>query len=255
MEDLKLTRRHLLAALPGLLLLPAGCAKSPSGAMSSPTSGPQIFVTLTLAGSVNPTLYYFVLFNINGHGNIGPVPVVGPPYGNGFAAGAFTNFVEYNSGVPTGANIGYYAVSANLLQTSFLGGPSSQYIVQAQAANNTIAFQIPLSALATSGTPLAQIQDIQVSFVTTNVTPPPSDNLDANKVYGTLQLPGQTGNSFLNIPLETNGTIQPYSYQNTTSNVVYQYINGVAQPVTNFPDAATDADLTVTNFSIQITSG
>ena len=84
MEELKFTRRTLLAGLTGLLLLPAGCAKAPSGAMgsTSPASGPQMFVTLTVAGSINPLYYYFVLFNVNNApgptGQTGPVPVVAP---------------------------------------------------------------------------------------------------------------------------------------------------------------------------------
>ena len=92
----KITRRTLLAALPCLLLLLAGCAKAPSRGITSPASGPQILVTMTVAGRINPSYYYFVLFNVrqNTTGPTGPVPVVAPPYGNGFAAGAFTNYVE-----------------------------------------------------------------------------------------------------------------------------------------------------------------
>ena len=69
---------------------------------------------MTVAGTINPAYYYYVLFNVNNtpnsnnSGPTGPVPVVAPPYANGFAAGAFTNYVEYNSGVPGGTGFGYY---------------------------------------------------------------------------------------------------------------------------------------------------
>lgn len=251
-DRLKITRRTLLAALPGLLLLPAGCAKAPSTGITSPASGPQVFVTLTVAGRINPSYYYFVLFNVsqNTTGSAGPVPVVTVPYGNGFAAGVFTNYAEVNA-TP---NIGFYQQDPNnLLSTATPLGTG--VFVQQQVSGNTISFQLPLSVLATSnGIQTSQIQSLQVNFVATNVLPPPSDQLpNPPKVYCALQNPEQTGNSFLNAIISPGGSLQPYSYQNTTSGTVYQYINGQNVPAVD-QAGLTTADLSVTSFSIRVTT-
>ncbi len=253
LEPTKITRRTLLTALPALLLLPSGCAKAPSGGITSPASGPQLFVTLTVAGRINPSYYYFVLFNLNnapGPGNTGvtgPVPVVAVPYGNGFAAGAFLRYVEVN-----GNQFNYNGISADLLTPQPLGAAN---LVQASASGSTLSFQLPISALATPAIAVSQIQTIQVNFVTTNVTPPPGDTLpNPPKVFDALQISGQSSaNSYLNIIAGINGVIQPYSYQNTSSGTVLQYVNGLSVPATD-QAGLTTADLSVVNFNLQITS-
>ena len=251
----QITRRTLLmglAALPGLLLLPS-CAKAPSSGITSPASGPQLFVTLTVAGRVNPSYYYFVLFNLNnapGPGNTGvtgPIPVVTAPYANPFAAGAYVRYVEY-----AGGQFGYNGISADLLTPQPLGAAN---LVQASVSGSTLSFQLPISALATPTIAVSQIQTIQVNFVTTNVLPPPSDTLpNPPKVYDALQISGQSSsNSYLNIIAGINGVIQPYNYQNTSSGTVLEYVNGVSVPATD-QAGLTTADLSVINFSLQITS-
>lgn len=252
-EPSKITRRTLLAALPALLLLPAGCAKGPGGGVTSPSSGPQLFVTLTVAGRINPSYYYFVLFNLNntpGPGNTsvtGPIPVVAAPYGNGFAAGAFQRYVVYN-----GNQFNYNGISADLLTPQPLGAAN---LVQASVSGSSLTFQLPISALATPTIAVSQIQTIQVNFVATNVTPPPSDTLpNPPKAYSALQVSGQSNSSsYLNIIAGINGVIQPYSYQNTSSGTVLEYVNGVSVPATD-QAGLTTADLSVINFSLQITS-
>src|SRR5437016_4630350 len=86
----------------GLVLLAvAGCARAPSGAVT----GRRIIVTLTFDGSVNGNFqYFFLIRNANDSSGVnGPVPVIAPPYLNGFATGAnsgsvaFTDFVEYST--------------------------------------------------------------------------------------------------------------------------------------------------------------
>ena len=255
-EPIQITRRTLLtglAALPGLLLLPAGCAKGPSSGISSPSSGPQLFATLTVAGRINPSYYYFVLFNLNntpGPGNTGvtgPVPVVTTPYGNGFAAGAFGRYVEY-----AGGQFSYNGISADLLTPQPLGAAN---LVQASVSGSNLTFQLPISALATASIAVSQIQTIQVNFVATNVTPPPGETLpNPPKAYDSLQISGQANSgSYLNIIAAINGVFQPYSYQNTSSSAVLEYVNGVAVPATD-QAGLTTADLSVVNFSLQITS-
>lgn len=253
LEPAKITRRTLLAALPGLLLLPAGCAKGPSSGITSPSSGPQIFVTLTVAGRINPSYYYFVLFNLNNTASLGntgvtgPVPVVAPPYANPFAAGAYVRYVEY-----AGGQFSYNGISADLLTPQPLGAAN---LVQASVSGSTLTFQLPISALATPTIAVSQIQRIEVNFVTTNVLPPPGDTLpNPPKVYDSLQISGQAiSSSYLDIIAGINGVIQPLSYQNTSSSTVLEYVNGGSVPATD-QSGLTTADLSVINFSLQITS-
>lgn len=248
----------LLPLLTGLLLLPTGCAKSPPGTTSNSSSGPQVFVTMTVAGNLNPNYYYFVLFNVNeskgpGTGITGPVPVVAVPYGNGFAAGAFSNYVEFHNGQPGGTNFGFWTISADLLTPSYLGS-SSPYLVQSQAGSNTFTVQIPLAALATASTPLAAIQNIEVNFIATNIVPPPGDTLTPKYVDSLYPTNDATSlNRFIIVPTTQSGI-----YQNSDQNLeptgdVSQYINGI--PTTVTPARLSDvSSLDISDWSVRISS-
>ncbi len=257
----KITRRTLLAAVPALLL--AGCAKAPSSGITSPVSGPQLLVTMTVAGRINPSYYYFVLFNVNNtpntnnSGPTGPVPVVAPPYGNGFAAGAITNFVEYNVGVPGGTGFGFYGFSdPKLLQPSYLG--TGRYLISAQAVGNTLSFQLPLVYLATSTITVDQIQTLQINFITTNATQLIGENFSTTKYFDALYPPDQSGNSFVNILVRTTagGPVQQLNYLNSDRNIeaggdVAQDVSGVPVIVSSDPNV-TIPDLDITDFTIRL---
>ena len=258
-----MTRRTLLAALPGLLLLPAGCAKSPSSGITSPASGPQLLVTLTVAGIINRNYYYYVLFNVNNtpngnnSGPTGPVPVVAPPYINGFAAGAFTNYVQYGSGVPGGTGFGYYNIDPLLTTPNYLG--SSGSLVTSQVSGSTLAFQLPLARLATSAATLDQIQTLQVNFVTTNTVQVAGDSFSTPKYFDALYTPDQSGNNFANIFVRNTpgGPIQQLVYQNSSTNIegrgdVAQNVNGASIIVSGVQNGVTIADLDITDFSVRL---
>jgi len=260
----KITRRTLLAALPGLLLLPAGCAKAPSSGITSPVSGPQLLISMTVAGTINPSYYYFVLFNVNdtpsqnNSGPTGPVPVVAPPYGNGFAAGAITNFVEHNSGVPGGTGFGFYGFSdPKLLQPSYLG--SSQYLVTSQAIGSTLSFQLPLVYLATSAITVDQIQTLQINFVATNTIQVIGENFSTPKYFDALYPPDQAGNSYVTVFVRSNpgGPVQQLNYLNGDRNIegsgdVAQDVSGIPVIVSGVQNGVTIADLDITDFTIRL---
>lgn len=252
-----------------LLFLPAGCAKSPSSGSTSPVSGPQLIVTMTVAGTINPNYYYYILFNVNntpgpsGTSVTGPVPVVATPYGNGYAAGAYTNYVEYNSGLPGGTNFNYFApiASTNLLQSVTLG-PS--FLIQPQVVNgNELVFQLPLAYLATSTVTADQINSLQVNFIATNVVPVNGQNITTAKYFDTLYPPQQAGNSYAQIIVrDAGGTLMTRNYTNVTSGVnegsgdVAQYVNGVPIVVTGTTsDGIVTGDLDITDFTIQLNAG
>ena len=257
----RITRRSLLLAVPALLL--AGCAKSPSGGITSPTSGPQLLITMTVAGSINAAYYYFVLFNVNdtpnanNSGPTGPVPVVAPPYVNGFAAGAFTNYVEYNQGVPGGTGFGFYNIDAALRQPGYLG--SSGYLVSSQVSGNTLSFQLPLGFLVTSTVTVDQIQTLQINFVATNAVQVVGNDFSMPKYFDALYTPDQSGNSFVNIFVRNTagGPVQQLNYLNSDRNIeaggdVAQNVNGVPVIVSGVQNGVTIADLDITDFTIRL---
>ncbi len=251
--------------LGGLLLLPAGCAKAPGGSngATSPVSGPQLFITMTVRGTINPNYYYYILFNINdtpgpnGTSVTGPVPVVAPPYGNGFAAGAFTSYVEFNNGVPGGTGSGYYAISADLLQPVYRG--STGFLIQSSVSGNTLSFQIPLAQIVPFGSNLTvdNINQLEVNFVTTNVVNVIGDSLTTPKYFDALNLPTSTG-SFVDLNVRSaGGAVQQGLYNNTTTNNegpgdVAQSGNGIPQVVSGTVNGVTTDDLDITDWSIRL---
>lgn len=261
----RLSPRLLRPLLVLLLLLPTGCAKSPSSGGASPVSGPQLIVTMTVAGNINPSDYYYILFNVNNTPGpnsssvTGPVPVVATPYGNGYAAGAFTNYVEYNGGQPGGTNFNYYVVDPTLFNSQALG---QSRLIQSQAVGNTLTFQLPLAYLATAAVTADQITSLQVNFITTNVVPVNGQNITVAKYFDALYPPQQAGNSYVNLIIrDVNGALLANTFTNNGSGVgessgdVAQYVNGVPEIISGTTsDGVTSGDLDITNWTIQLTA-
>lgn len=262
-----LKRLSVLGLFSGLLLLPAGCAKAPGGSNGdiSPVSGPQLFITMTVKGAINPNYYYYVLFNINdtpgpnGTSVTGPVPVVAPPYGNGFAAGAFTHYVEYggNNASPGGTGFGYYAISSDLLTPSYQG--STGVLIQSSATTSTLSFQIPLAQLVPVGSSLTvdNINQLEVNFVNTNTPNVIGDSLATPKFFDSLNLPSSTG-SFVDINVRSaGGTVQQGLYNDATTNNegpldVAQSGNGMPTTVTGTVSGVDTDALDIIDWSIRL---
>ena len=245
-----------------LLLLPAGCAKSPGGGATSPVSGPQLLISMTVAGTLNPNYYYYILFNVNSiagpDGLRGPVPSYFPPYGNGFAAGNFTNYVEYHGSQPGGTNFGYYGITNNLLTPVSLG---SSQIINPQANGTTLSFQLPLAYLDPASFTADTINDIEINFVATNIVPLPTDTLYPNKAFDALYQTNQLGNNskFLTLIVRSlpGGPVQSSLNLNSTLNIEPTGDVAVSDGSGN-PQTATDtnglttADLDISDFKIQL---
>ena len=186
------------------LLAASGCAKSPSTLPG--TSGTQLIITMTVAGKINPSYVYFILFNPVAQANqtTGPIPVVGIPWGNGFATGQFTAFLRYDPSQPN-SGYGMYQVvpGTNLLQFSPLAAPTQFTPVATEPNQNQLQFQIPLSAIPTNG---VTASNLQINFLTTdrivtNPNDPGTKHIDA---LGDTRLSSQI-NSFITVPTSTTG--------------------------------------------------
>ena len=241
----RLQAAGLIALL--LLLLPTGCAKSPAGTSSG--TGPQLLISMTVAGSIRPDYFYFVLFNNanDTSGTNGPIPVVASPWGNGFAAGrtadaGLTHFVRVDASQPQGG-YGVYAIvpGSDLRTFQYLGAP-----LQETTGSNTIQFRIPLSQLGTTAVPAGGIQNLQINFLATN-TIPTDPNYGGTKFFDALGDARQPGgiNNYITI-----STTQSAIYQNSDkllepSGDVTEAGNGVFRPVN-------DPDLDITDWRVEV---
>ncbi len=245
----KATYFAALFAMLGISSL-AGCAKSPSS--PSARVGTQMVISMTVRGVIRPDYFYYVLFNnsADASGTSGPVPVVAPPYGNGFAAGTFTHFVVVNGAQGSGgggsaAPVGYgvFAITPGSNLRSFTPLPSP---VQTATGTSTIQFRIPLSELATAAVPAASIRYVQINFVNTN-TVPVDPNYTGLKLFDALGDGTQPGgiNDYISIDVSKAATYQNSDKNLEGPNDVVQVGNGTFQ-VVNEPD------LDIVNWQVQI---
>lgn len=197
----------ILPGLAALLVFAAGCARFPSNA--TPVTGKRLIITMTVAGQIDPNYHYYVAFDTSGSPTPGPLPVVGSPWGNGWGTGNITNYVVFDQLQPQGG-YGVYRIvpGTNLLGNVYVGPPISSVIPPSGA--NKLNFTIDLGQLATSELPAADIDLVNINFITTDVIPL-DPNFPGPKFYDGL---GAQGNNFVTISVTTNQT-----YTNSKSNV------------------------------------
>jgi hypothetical protein len=204
---------------------------------------------MTVAGAINPDMYYFVVFNTSNdaNGTAGPVPVVAPPWGNGFIAGSATQFVEYHRTLPADGYAVYSFVSGSSLQQyTAIGVPTQDTPITTGA--NTLQFRLPLSQLAYGTIAAADIHNIQVNFLATDRIP--ANPLDTSaKLFDALG-DSSFGSGQLNNYI-TISTDQATTYSNATRNIEpsgdVQRTNGSGGYSTT-----TEPDLDITGWSVQI---
>ncbi len=180
MRIFTLSRIALSAALALSLV---SCAKVPDAA--STVRRRYIDVTMTLRGAVNPNYYYFALIHrTDVYSDPGPVPVVAPPWNNGFAAASQTDaqgfvaaVVYSNFGglsgyevyrVPTDANNAPtakpYQIGTGLSGFVSLGQPD-QYTTP-QTGERVLRFRLDLSRL-----PNPNARYLKLNLLATNNLP------------------------------------------------------------------------------------
>ena len=202
----------------------AGCARFPTDQVQP--SGKQLVITMSVSGQINPSYFYCVAFNTGSDTSLGPLPVVGPPWGNGWGTGTITFFVRYAQG---GYRIFRMIPGTNNLGFVDAGSPIT--FENPGANGNTLRFTIDLSQIATPALPADQIQSLTVNFITTDILPE-DPNFPGPKYYDGL---GE-GNNFLTI-----STVGNRLYSNSEFNIesVGDVQNG-------------DPDLDITDWSIEV---
>ncbi len=190
----------------GLLLLGlwmAGCARFPPTADQAGVR--RLVIEMQVAGRIRREYIYFVLFNLSNDptGQQGPVPVVRPPWGNGFAAGAFTHFMRYDANQPQGG-YGLYRVvpNTNLTVFEYIGVPRlSEPPVGANS--NRLRFEIDLTQLIPDPNEARAMVYVQVNLLATDRVPiDPND--PTPKAWDALGDSRVELNRYLNIRIDQN---------------------------------------------------
>ena len=162
-------------------VLAGGCAKSPAGGA---LGAKRLTFTMTVAGQIKGStpgdapLVYIVALNFSDSLNPttqGPLPVVAPPWGNGFVAGQCDYFIRWD---PTASTGGYllYQFDPNdptLINYTVIGTPVTY--VQVPGGGNELQFSIDMSQLGLPANTVNAFQSVQVNFLTMDRIPQGGD--------------------------------------------------------------------------------
>ncbi len=249
-----------------IVLFSGGCAQLPPN--QNNLSGKRLIVTMTFRSPINPLYHYYFLINNAGSQNApGPIPVLLPPYGNGFATGSnggttgFTDFVVFDNLQPQG--YGLYHVTPNtnppLSQFTYTSAPLSFTTPDPTNPNTAtkLQFIIDLSQIVRdangntftnptqAATAAKQIQWLQINIVATNILPvdvttPVDKHVDS--LGDTQTAIGAT--SFLTLNVQQLSTVQ-----NSTS-----VGTSIYEPSTYdvYPPGSNDPQLDLVDWSIQV---
>ena len=211
------------------------CAKYPTGSNGNTTK--LLIITMTVAGQLNPNDVYIVAFNPSTQLNpttSGPVPVVAPPWGNGFLAGNCTYFVRWNGNFTPQYSI--YQFTDTLLN-NYVGTGVPVQITNPPANGNQISFAIDMSQLATSVNQANLYQSIQINFLTMDRIPVGNSGTKNWDALGDGRN-ATSINTWITIPLTTTGTY---------NNARFGYIEPTGDVISDG-----DPDLDISDFSVQV---
>lgn len=216
------------------LLFLSDCAKFPSETI---TSVKRLTFSMTVDGQINSNyIYIFALRPLNQLNPIdqGPLPVIAPPWGNGFVAGNCTYFVRWDP--TTSPAYTLYQFRDSTLQQWFPIGVPVIYTDVPTTGGKTLTFELDLSQIAPTADAASQYQSIQINLLTMNTAPQGTTGSKVWDAIGNGNDPSQV-NTYLTIPLNVNGTYNNLRY------------NGI-EPKGDSPDP----DLDITDFSVEVRS-
>lgn len=261
-----------LMATAAALILGTGCANAPA----TSASGVRLVVTLRFNGPINDNYQYFFLIRnaADSVGQNGPIPVIQPPYLNGFATGlindttrpdfsaGFTDFVEYSRVQRQVTSSGY---SVYHLPGGIKGDPNRDVFEsrgepdfsQPPNGGNLLSFELLLDPAHSRIRPNTNEIDpnngqqprfLQVNVVATTTTPhnpqapDPAKFLDA---FGDQHLGSGSFNNFITI--DTTQVGRTYASTLSAGDPFFEPDNDT------YPGPS-DPGIELVNWSIQITS-
>ena len=227
-----MSRRAITALCVLSSLLIGGCAKLPDVGVGGRSK--RLLFKFRVAGEIRNQYVYIVALRPSLEATPptqGPIPVIAPPWGNGFVAGGVTHFVRWDP-FQSPRFLVYAFRDLNLLDFFQTGTPIN--VVDVNPGDKTIQFELELSQLAPVNTD--QYQSIQVNFLTMDRVPQGTTGSKVWDALGDGRLPGQV-NEYISVPLRTSGL-----YDNARF--------GGLEP----PNDTIDPDLDITDFSVEVRS-
>lgn len=214
------------AALLAVSLVGAGCAKSPDA--DGVRLGTRLTFKFKVGAQPSAGLVYLVAIQPSTErnpGTTGPIPVVAPPWGNGFVAGNAKYFVRWDTSQRRPYLL-YRFQNTNLTSWIDIGEPLTT--IDPNTGAKEFGFTLDLGQLADTPEQAALIQSLQVNFLTMDRVPVGSDtrpktwdalgdskspaeinsyvvvNVDEsrdydNRFFGDLEPTGDTGSPILDI--------------------------------------------------------
>lgn len=205
-------------ACAGLVALAiAGCAKYPDVPDAAST---RLIFTMTVSGAIrtgqevggNGIPYIYMVAMRTSTDAVpttgGPVPVIAPPWGNGYVAGNSTHFVWWDP-TATSDYLLYKFLDIQLNNRIIVGVPVS--VENVGVGSRRIRFEILLTQLVDDPLDADLLQSMQVNFLTMDRIPQTGTNKEWDAL-GNNSIPSEI-NSFIRIPLDINGI-----YNNQTAN-------------------------------------
>lgn len=222
---------RLLVAV--LVLVLAGCAKLPGGGGGA--QGKRIVLTMVLDGELNENFVYIFPLRVSIDPNPpddGPIPVIGPPWGNGFVAGNATHFVKYEPQRPQPFVL-YKFLDSSLLNYIEIGTievydtiPLDDPDVE-QAERKRFRFEVEVNDLADTPIDADKLESAQINFLTMDRVGSGSDNRAWDALGdGSVEL-----KSWITVPLRTAAT-----YNNAQFNYIEPQSQDVADPALDIRD-------------------
>lgn len=197
----------LLRLLPLLIL--AGCAKLPDAPVGA--GGTRLAFTITLAREVNENYVYMVALRPSTDPNPpeqGPIPVIAPPWGNGFVAGTVTHFVSW-ANIQSPRYLLYRFRDALLIDYFALGAPVNY--VDVLPGGKVLRFEIDLAQIAPDVATAETYQSLQFNILTNDRIPQGATGTKNWDALGDGRLPSEI-NTPITIPLRTSGTYDNARY-------------------------------------------
>lgn len=201
-------KKLLVVLLLGGVVL--GCAKFPGG--GGGTGATRLIFRLVLDGPINPNFVYIVAMRPTVDDpptSPGPVPVVAPPWGNGFVEGGVTHFVRWDV-AQSPHYILYQFQDDQLINYTERGVPIS--FLEVEANGNELMFTLELPQISASKAEAETWRTLQVNFLTMDVVPQGTGGNKSWDALGDGRLPSEI-NEYVNIPLRTSGVYDNRRFQ------------------------------------------
>lgn len=154
-----------------LLLVIAGCAKLPAG--GGGPAGKRLILTMVFDGEVRENFVYIIPLRVTtvvDPVDDGPLPVIAPPWGNGFVAGNATHFIRWEPHRPLPFVL-YRFNDASLLNYTEIGLIENYDIIPVddpnveQSERKVIRFEVEVNALADTPAQAALLQWVEINFL------------------------------------------------------------------------------------------